>query len=925
MRLVAAAGAAAAIVGATFLAGPALVLSLNVKVCDVISGWLPQGRPSENVLLVDIDDNSLARLGRWPWPRDVLAKVVNRVYDLGAGAVVLDMMFPEEESAAKDSLLAAALSRGPSVVGYSFGFEGEPGQIKGATPLALVTPADSRAFFFHATTAVATIPTIANACAGTGFLNASADPDGRLRVMPLIIEAGGRYYPSLGLAAWIAYRGHPGMRLQGVSGGALALHLNDRTVPLEIPSCLRVRFRSGEGAFPRVSAVDLVEGAVTANQLRGKVIVIGGTAQGLPASGTGPAQPRMPDHELQATVIDNLLQGDFIRRPGSARIGEVALAVVVALAAITLLTYTHSLWAFGAVVLVAFGVWPACALALSSAGILLSPLPATAALVIDLGVLTLFQYRRELRRAERTAEELASAREQTKEAIERDEIRYQRLVENINDAIIMNDGEERLVFANRRFREWFGIGDEAIGTTASETYVAPEWRPLLHDLHQRSMNGEPAPDHIEYEGVRPDGSRVWIEALITSVKEGDRIIGTQSALRDVTGRKRLESQFLQAQKMESVGRLAGGVAHDFNNLLTVINGYGEMLAMSLDETDKRRVRVEQILRAGRQAAELTQQLLAFSRQRLAKARPVDLNVLVAEAHNLLRRVVGEDIEVVSLLSPDLGQVMADPTQINQVLMNLVVNARDSMPQGGRITIETRNVEADDAMLHQHPELTAGSYVRLGVSDTGAGMTDEIKRQIFEPFFTTKEHGKGTGLGLATVYGIVLQSRGAISVWSEPGHGSVFHIYLPRLKDPAQVQEAQASPRLAELWGSETILLVEDQDVVRHLAGDILESYGYRVLQARSGPEAIALVQRYSDIIHLLLTDVILPRMNGREVAEALRAARPGLKVLYTSGYSEEVIGHLEHLPKPYTPEQLVAAVRKALQEPRSAAGSSAGE
>jgi len=924
VRLVAAAGAAAAIVGATFLAGPTLILSLNVKVCDVISSWAAQGRPSQNVYLVDIDDNSLARFGRWPWPRDVLARVVNRVYDLGGSAVVLDMMFPEPDSAANDSLLATALSRGPSVAGFSFEFHGNPAEIKGATPLALVTPAASGDFFFHATSAVATIPTLAKACAGTGFLNASADADGRLRVVPLIIESGGRYYASLGLAAWIAYRGHPSMRLDALSGGALDLRLYDRTVPLEIPSCLRVRFRSSQGAFPRVSAADLVDGAVTANQLRGKLIVIGGSAKGLLASGTGPTQ-QMADHELQATVIDNLLQGDFIRRPGSARIGEVVLAVVIAVAAIALLTHTHSLWAFGAVVLVAFGVWPVCALVLSNAGILLSPLPATTALVIDLGVLSLFQYRTEHRRAERTAKELASAREQTKEVMERDETRYQRLVENINDAIIMNDAEERLVFANRRFREWFGIGDEAIGAVASETYVAPEWRPLLHDLHQRSMSGEPAPDHIEYEAVRPDGSRVWIEALMTSVKEGERVIGTQSALRDVTERKRLESQFLQAQKMESVGRLAGGVAHDFNNLLTVINGYGEMLAMSLDETDKRRVRVEQILRAGRQAAELTHQLLAFSRQRLAKARPVDLNVLVAEAYNLLRRVVGEDIEVVSLLSPELGQVMADPTQINQVLMNLVVNARDSMPQGGRITIETRNVEADEALLHQHPELTAGAYVRLSVADAGVGMTEEIKRQIFEPFFTTKEYGKGTGLGLATVYGIVLQSRGAISVWSEPGRGSVFHIYLPRLKDPAQVQEAQASPRLAELWGSETILLVEDQDVVRHLAGDILESYGYRVLQARSGPEAIALVQRHSDTIHLLLTDVILPRMNGREVAEALRAARPGLKVLYTSGYSEEVIGHVDYLPKPFTPEQLVGAVRKALQEPRSAAGGSMGE
>jgi two-component system, cell cycle sensor histidine kinase and response regulator CckA len=455
--------------------------------------------------------------------------------------------------------------------------------------------------------------------------------------------------------------------------------------------------------------------------------------------------------------------------------------------------------------------------------------------------------------------------------------------------------------------------------------VAPEWRPLLHDLHHRSVSGEVMPDHLEYEGVRANGSRIWIEALITTVEEQGRIVGTQSALRDITERKRLEAQFLQAQKMESVGRLAGGVAHDFNNLLTVINGYSEMLIAGIGAQDPLRAKAEQILKAGRQAAQLTQQLLAFSRKQVAQPKPLNLNSLVAEAHGLLQRAVGEGIELVNLLSPGLGPVMADAGQINQVLMNLVVNARDSMPNGGHLTIETKNVEVDASLADEHPEMKPGAYVRLSVADTGMGMSEEIKRQIFEPFFTTKELGQGTGLGLATVYGIVRQNRGGIWVLSEQNRGSVFHIYLPRIQDVPQIEETESKYPVT-LRGSETVLVVEDQGEVLRLAGDILESYGYRVLQARSGPDAITMVRRYPEAIHLLLTDVILPQMNGRAVADVLQAARPGLKVLYTSGHPEEVVGGFDgpgrqvgYLPKPYSPEALVSSVRKLLSEETSSA------
>ena len=481
-------------------------------------------------------------------------------------------------------------------------------------------------------------------------------------------------------------------------------------------------------------------------------------------------------------------------------------------------------------------------------------------------------------------------------------------MENVNDAIIVDNREGRLVFANRLFREWFGLQEAEIPGTTLEQYVAPEWRVEMRERHDRRMRGESVPDHFEFEGIRGDGSRIWIEARVTLVEEGGRITGTQAALRDTTERKRMEAQYLQAQKMESVGRLAGGVAHDFNNLLTVINGYSAMLLGQLPAEDQSRHPLRQILTAGERAAELTQKLLTFSRKQVVRPKPLSLNLLVAEAEKMLERLIGEDIELITRMSPDLGLAIADPGQIHQVLMNLVVNARDAMPHGGSVTVETKNVEMDGE----------ASFVYLGVADTGTGMSDEVKDHLYEPFFTTKDPGKGTGLGLATVYGIVQQTGGRIEVASELGRGTTFHIYLPRVK-PASIDKSGSPAPAGLLRGSETVLLVEDQEAVRQLARTILESYGYRVLQASNGPEAMALAEQYPAAIHMLLTDIILPIMDGRVLADKLRAVRPETKVLYISGYSEEKIGasrgsesDLAYLSKPFTSEALAARVREIL-------------
>jgi PAS domain S-box-containing protein len=944
VRVIATEFAVVLVVLGVFLARPAPVVDLDYKVRDLLTGWAGPGKPSGRVVIVEIDEKSLAQFGRWPWPRDLVGLTARSILDHGASVVVLDMMFPQEDrrttratgafewapGGTNDEVLAQALSGKPAVAGYSFSFDhgtaGPPVCSVASLPLAVTSPKDSEgAAFFHATGAVCSVPEISRAAAANGFLNAAPDSDGKMRRIPLVIESGGRYYPSLALAALNLCRPVSKMLLATDAHGAWRLRLDRQAVPLEGPSFLRLRFRGAQRSFAYIPVADVLSGRAPADMLRGKIAIVGGSAQGLRNPVVTPVDPLFPDVEIQATAIDNLLQGDSFRRPGNALFWELALALLAGLISALLLSATlHALWGVLIAVGVAAAAWTGCAFVLSSTGMLFSPLAATAALACNLPALTLLHYQQEKRRADRTERQLVSAKHLSREMRRESESRYQRLVENVNDAIIMDDVEGRLVFANRRFREWFGLQDMEIRDVVLEQYVAPEWRTELRDRHDRRMRGETVPDHFEYEGIRPNGTRIWIEALVTRVEKDGRVIGSQGALRDITERKRIEAQYFQAQKMESVGRLAGSVAHDFNNLLTVINGYTDMLLEGSGPQDPLRASLLEIRKAGERAAGLTQKLLAFSRKQLIQPKALDLNLLVVESEIMLGRLIGEDIELITRLGAGIGQAMADAGQLHQVLMNLVVNAIDSMPNGGKIIIETKNVEADADFVSRVPELAIGSYVYLGVTDTGTGMSDHVKEHLFEPFFTTKEPGKGTGLGLATIYSIVHQSSGWIGVTSKLGEGSTFEIYLPRI-EPGLLQQPATSVPAAALRGSETVLVVEDQEAVRRLACTILESHGYRVLQASSGPEAIALAEGFPKTIHLLLTDVILPLMDGRLLAEKLKAARPQMAVLYMSGYPDEKIGqsgvldpNSAYLPKPFTPQALAAKVREILADGKAA-------
>ena len=429
--------------------------------------------------------------------------------------------------------------------------------------------------------------------------------------------------------------------------------------------------------------------------------------------------------------------------------------------------------------------------------------------------------------------------------------------------------------------------------------------------------------------VSKSGKEISIEWYDKTLKDAEgNIVGLLVIGQDITERKRaeealreIEEQLRQAQKLESIGRLAGGVAHDFNNLLTTIIGYSELISMEKDLNDTTREGVQEIKNSAESAAALTQQLLAFSRKQVLQPQVIDLNRLITKLDKMLMRLIGEDIDLTTKLDSNLGKIKADPGQVEQVIMNLVVNARDAMPDGGTLIIETQGLYLDESFHQQHPEVTPGNYVLLAVSDAGQGMDEETQAQVFEPFFTTKEAGKGTGLGLSTVYGIVKQSGGFIWVYSEPEQGTTFKIYLPQLTGTKKQQESLREKK-EPMGGTETILLVEDEESLRKMAGRILEGYGYSVIEAKNGIEALEIATKGDRLkIDLLVTDVIMPKMGGKELAGKLTEEYPRLSVLYISGYMDNAIAHhgvldkgLSLLQKPFSSRSLAEKVREVLDE-----------
>jgi PAS domain S-box-containing protein len=518
-----------------------------------------------------------------------------------------------------------------------------------------------------------------------------------------------------------------------------------------------------------------------------------------------------------------------------------------------------------------------------------------------------------------------SERKKAELALQVSEARFRVLTEDAPIAIsISRDG--KVLYGNPMYMRMFGLrGPEDLRDRLTLDSIAPQCREVVRERAIRRAQGMAVPREYEAIGLRLGGSEFPVLVSVSTMQfaEGPAVVAFITDLtepkRAQEERERLEQQFRQAQKLESIGRLAGGVAHDFNNLLTVINGYAEMGLGMLSDGGAVHDCLAEVRKAGERAAGLTHQLLAFSRKNVLEPQYVDLNELIQDSYKMLRRVVGEDIEIVTDLDRP-GQVLADPGQLNQILLNLVVNARDAMPSGGRLTLRTTRLELDQATAARFPGAAPGPYAMVEVVDTGIGMTEDVQQKIFEPFFTTKPKGAGTGLGLSTVYGIVQQSGGWIGVESQPGQGSTFRFGFPR-----RARSGSGSPcveeEAAQLEGSESVLVVEDQDDVRRLVVAVLQEYGYQTIEASSGDEALAIVESHDGPIQLMLTDMIMPGMTGKQTAEQLRLKRPSMKVLYMSGHADEAISRkgglesgIDYIAKPFTPEVLLRKIRSVLGE-----------
>ena len=510
------------------------------------------------------------------------------------------------------------------------------------------------------------------------------------------------------------------------------------------------------------------------------------------------------------------------------------------------------------------------------------------------------------------------------------ESRFARLAESGIIGIVVADVLGNVLEANDAYLTMIGYTrDEVLSGTARWTDMTPpEWTGT-DEVAIAGLQSHGLAHAWEKELIRKDGTRVPVLIGVAMLDYPHCIC----FIADLTERKRVEAALRlsegllrQSQKMEAIGSLAGGVAHDFNNLLSVVLSYSSMMIADLKPADPMRADLEEVQAAGRRAADLTRQLLVFSRQQILQPILVDLTEIASQVERMLKRLIGEDIDLITTGAPALGKVMVDPSQVEQIIMNLAVNARDAMPDGGTLTIETADVVLDAAYATEHVGVRAGLHVMLAVTDTGTGMDKALVARIFEPFFTTKEKGKGTGLGLSIVFGSVEQSAGSIAVDSEPGHGTTFRIYFPRAEDVVDGECAVAMPTATTPRGVETILLVEDEEQVRKVARMILLRSGYDVLEAQSGGDALLLCEHHPSPIHLLLTDVVMPHMSGRQLADRLKLIRPEMKVLYMSGYADNAVIHhgildtdIALLQKPLTLESLTRKVRLVLAQPLSQA------
>jgi PAS domain S-box-containing protein len=906
---------------------------------------LPENSSVKRPVIIDIDEKSLAKYGQWPWPRYLVSRLLDKIVALKPSVISLDMIFSEPDRTSVSSVakglrgfygieldlnnipdrikdndinLADVLNKGPFILSHQFRF----GQKKEGQKPFLTNP--FRVSFIHNksdTKEVCTIPESYSVLSNlklfyenseaSGFSNSVADDDGILRRIPLLIRYHGQIYPSLALASVLKYKNINNIALKIENGVLQSISYTGTMIPVDPQGNLMIRFHDPEMSYDYFSASDILDGALAPDKLEGRIAFVGASAYGLESFQTTPLGLVYTGVEVHATVTDNLLSGNFISSPEWLKGGILLFILILGIVLSFTVSYRSNTFSIFIVLASICAILLFSQQMLSRSGIYIeTAFPVITAIFIYL-FLTIFKYFLEKMRAEN--------------ALKESEKRFRNLFKKAPVPMCYISRDNKVLDINNSFTD-------ITGYTSDEIQKLPDAMNILFENSEDVNNGiskwisglKPAtadnhsPESRECQ-VRCRDNRI-ITMLVDAEPVGDSFI---VSLFDITERKqaeaqraKLQAQHYQAQKLEAIGSLAGGIAHDFNNMLSIIIGYAELSIMQAKPGVVVDENLYKILDAAKHSARLTRQLLDFARKQMINPIPIDLNKSIEGSLDMICRLIGENIDLEWRPCKDSCTVMMDPPQLDQVLLNLCVNARDAIRDVGRIIIELSINKMDKNLNDSGFDIKTGEYVSLSISDNGCGMDEEVLKHIFEPFFTTKELGLGTGMGLATVYGIVRQNKGTVMVNSMPGKGSTFKILLPRHFE--SVTTLEKSEKRVTKGNNETILIVEDEPSILELIKTMLEAYKYRVLDAASPEQAINMACTNDQIV-LLITDMVMPGMGGRDLADKILEILPDIKILFMSGYANNIssIGNsngkrINFIQKPFTMKDMAIKIREVL-------------
>ena len=933
---------------ALFFIQPALLRSLDVMNYDGLLKNFPDNSADSSIVIIDIDEKSLNQYGQWPWPRYRTAELLNAITALAPETVGIDIIFSEpdrtsvnqirkdlktawnldlsidtlpEKLVDNDQILSDTLARGPFVLGNTFHFNrperSSDSCILHPVNVSLAHKAGTKANItgiFQSTGILCNLPVFSKQVTASGFCNFSPDTNGVVRRIPLVIGHENTIHTGLAFATILKARKTDHLVLKTADNTLQSIHNKEVTIPVDARGRLLIKFRGPKRQYQYISAADIMAGRIPAEQIQGKTVFVGTTAAGLKETLTTPFDPTFPGIEVHATIADNLKTGDFIWVPNWSK--GLALLSVLALGGVLTLvvTFTGTPAGIAAALVAIAGLWLTTRQIFFHTGMFFEtafPMASTAGIFI---FLTFVKYREARRQAE-------TKHKKAQNAVDFERRQVLSILNNLNQLVYVADPfSYEVLFANQRLKDLLGK-DPTGGYCHKELqgFDAPcEFctNPIILNNNEQPYMWEHVNQllKIDLSVVNriiqwPDGRKVRIE-FAEDISEQKQAQNAQA---------RLQTHLNQVQKMEAVGTLAGGVAHDFNNMLGAIMGYAELTIADMDPADPSRKRIYKILETAQRSANLTRQLLTFARKETVTPVVFDLNKSIASLLKMIRRLIGENIELVWKPANASCPVKIDPSQFDQILLNLCVNAKDAIAKKpGRIIIETDIIDSDGLSDETGSELLPGLYVQLAVSDNGSGMEKETLPHIFEPFFTTKDIGYGTGMGLSTVYGIVKQHHGTIKVSSEPGTGTTFTLLFPL--DTSKLENV-SNPHIETIPKScgETILIIEDDTSLLKMGVLMLKQLDYNVLSADTPSEAIRLVKEYRSDIHMFITDVVMPEMNGRDLADRIMAVRPGIKYLFMSGYTADVIAHqgvldaeVNFIQKPFSLRELAASIRKIL-------------